>query len=112
MQDTILLAKLSGGDMMSQDALYHTRCLVLFYRKVDQLNDSQCTSETNTQSHGIALSELLEYIEDRRLESETKPVFKLTDLAQLYKQRINQLGVDKERILANLPNIEILNYVS
>ena len=62
---------------------------------------------------GIALAELLIYIEDLRIDS---PVLKLSDLDKLYTSRLEQLGCKfanrihstrlKNRILAHFPDIQ------
>ena len=43
--------------------------------------------------HGIAFAELVAYMEDLQMEEGVVPVFKLADLAHLYKLRLEQLGV-------------------
>ena len=66
---------------------------------------------------GIALAELLSYIEETRNESTSSiPVFKLADLAKLYTSRLKQLGVNisgrihttdlKNQILSNIPDMQ------
>ena len=60
-------------------------------------------------------AELVLYIEETRQRDETIPVFKLAELSQLYKSRMEQLGVDvdnrvhstwlKERLLAEFPDM-------
>ena len=40
--------------------------------------------DSNKQLHGIALAELLTYIQESRTESEIAPVFKLADLVEMY----------------------------
>ena len=71
---------------------------------------------TDGVSHGIALVELIGYIEERKMsEKDVAPIFKLTDLLQLYTDRLIELGVDvtgrihstdlKNRILANVPGL-------
>lgn len=39
LQDGKLLAKLSAGDMMAQDAKYHPLCLASFYKRAKSLDD-------------------------------------------------------------------------
>lgn len=60
-------------------------------------------------------TELVFHIEETREHDGTAPVFKLTVLAQLYKTRMEQLGVDvdtrvhstrlKEGLLAEFPDM-------
>ena len=119
-RDHMLVAKLSAGDMMSQDAMYHSNCLKTLYKKAESVNCSDSgESSSDKQLHGIVLAELLSYIEDCRAESmenDVAPVFKLADLNQMYTSRLNDLGADtstrehstrlKEWILANIPDLQ------
>ena len=50
-------------------------------------------NEDHADLHGIAFAELVAYMEDFRMEGSVAPVFKLADLAHLYKLRLEQLGV-------------------
>ena len=38
LQDTNLLGKLSSGDMIAQDTVYHAKCLLTLYRNADAVN--------------------------------------------------------------------------
>ena len=118
-KDYILIGKLSAGDMMSQDAMYHSKCLKALYKKAEKVNQSESKDNTFKQLQGIALAELLAYIEDCRsesLENNQAPMFKLADLNQMYMTRLNDLGAEttsrmhstrlKERILANIPDMQ------
>ena len=70
----------------------------------------------DTVNHGIAFSELVSYIEDVCMDNLVAPVFKLTDLVNLYSTRLKQLGTDivghvhstqlKDRILGYFPDME------
>ena len=61
-------------------------------------------------------AELVLYIEETRQDEKTTPIFKLTELAQLYKSRIEQLKVKvdtrinttrlREMILAEFPDMQ------
>tara|TARA_B110000881_G_C18590493_1_gene527633 strand:- start:311 stop:2080 length:1770 start_codon:yes stop_codon:yes gene_type:complete len=118
-QDYMLIGKLSSGDMTSQDAMYHGNCLKTLYKKAEMANRSTDKDNTNKQLHGIALAELLSYIDDCHTESADSniaPLFKLADLTEMYSERLKTLGADvtsrvnstrlKERILANIPDME------
>lgn len=116
LNDQALLAKLSAGDMVAQDAVYHSKCLAAMYKKAKRNSESSDTqTESESLSHSIALAELIAYIEDRKCES-VSPIFKLTDLAGLYSERLQQLGVDsdkrvhttrlKTRIMAHFPDLQ------
>ena len=114
LQDTVLLAKLSVGDLISQEAVYHSNCLnSLYYRARKSNRNDDDTSVKEKLYHGIALAELVSYIEDTRAESRK---FRLADLVKLYAERLQQLGVAvssrinstrlKNRILANIPGMQ------
>lgn len=56
LQDSKLLAKLSGGDLISQEAVYHNKCLVSLYNKA---RDSRLRNEAagnDKANQGIAVS--------------------------------------------------------
>ena len=115
LEDKRLLAKLSGGDLIAQEAKYHVKCLTSLYNKArgTKLNEDPDQDDVN---HGIALAELVSYIEESRMDSDVAPVFKLIDLATLYNTRLKQLGTFltgrvhstelKDRILRYFPNLD------
>ena len=117
LQDTILLAKLSADDLISQEAVYHSSCLVSLYNKTIRNRTESSGDKADKMFQGIALAELFSYTEEARTESTNSiPVFKLSDLAKLYTSRLNQLGVNilgrihitdlKNRILSNFPDMQ------
>ena len=95
LEDTELLAKLSTADMVALEAKYHTKCLVSLYNRARKAKAEGHTDINETEAlSGIALAELVMYIEEmRQLDEKRAPVFKLSDLAQLYTSRLEQLGV-------------------
>ncbi len=46
-------------------------------------------------SKGIALAELLAYIDEARMDEDVAPVFKLSDLVKLYASRLKELEVEQ-----------------
>ena len=98
--DTELLAKLSAGDMVAIEAKYHRNCLRALYE--DHL-------------HGIAFAELMLFMEDMHADEANAPVFKLSDVANIYRTRLRQLGAMvtniihttrlKDRLLSELPDL-------
>ena len=100
---------------MAQDAQYHPQCLVSLYIRA---RETKCTEESDVDAvnYGIALAELVSYIEDTRMDELVSPVFKLTDLVKLYSTRLEQLGTKvlgrihstklKNRILGYFPDME------
>ena len=82
--DTVLLAKLAAGDTTAIVAKYHQNCLRSLYNRARQDapkgNDGQ-----ESCLHGIAFAELVAFLEDMNNDEDNAPVFKLIDIAQLYK---------------------------
>ncbi len=119
-QDTVLLAKLSAGDLISQEAAYHAKCLATLYKKTAKLMEGSTDAETRrfAQLEGIALAELISYIEESSIQTGTLSTFKLADLCKLYSARLEQLGVQiegrvnsthlKNRILSHFPDMQTL----
>ena len=97
LQDEHLLAKLSSKDMVAQEAKYHPKCLVALYNRAAALQAAkdldQHDDRGNKVSHGIALAELLAYLDETRMHEDVAPVFKLSDLVKLYSSRLQELGV-------------------
>ena len=101
----MLLAKLSVGDLISQEAVYHAKCLVSLYRKASRYVPKNVEESEDNRIHGIVLAELITFIEESQTATETVPVFKLADLAKMYTRRLGQLGVDAGRLkTTNLEN--------
>lgn len=116
LQDQNLLAKLSTGDLIALEAKYHAQCLVSLYNRARQTKGSEEQMDSCTTNQGIALAELVTYIEDARADSEIVPIFKLADLVRMYTTRVEQLGTSlggrvnsthlKTRILAHFPDLQ------
>ena len=80
--DTLLLGKLSKGDIIALEAKNHSTCLLALYSRTKKCKaDSQ---QREPQIAGIAFAELAMYIEETRLKASTAPVFKLAELVCLY----------------------------
>ena len=86
-------------------------CTIVHVPKVSQDQDAS----DDQICKGIALAELISYIEEKRQDEDVK-VFRFADLVKLYTDRLNQLGVDvaarvnskhlKDRILMHLPRMK------
>ena len=110
LQDKRLLAKLSAGDLIVQDAQYHVQCLVSLYNRARETKLSD-DFDVDSVNHGIAFAELVSYIEDSRMDNLVASVFKLTDLVNLYSTRLKQLGTDvTERIHSTKLKDRLLGY--
>ncbi|WAR11600.1 hypothetical protein MAR_025780, partial [Mya arenaria] len=60
---------------------------------VGHVSEKQVEKENDRQYHGIALAELIDYIQELRQRENVAPVFKLSDLSKLYQNRLAQYGV-------------------
>ena len=113
LQDKPLLAKLSAGDMVAQDAEYHVKCLVSLYNRARGTETYSAESDVDAVNHGIAFAELVSYIEDARMDNLVAPIFKLSDLVSLYSNRLKQLGTEVAgRIHSTKLKIRVLSYFS
>ena len=92
LKDTILLAKLSSGDMVAKDAVYHKHCLTgLFTRHRSSIRQKESSVfDDKLSCEAMALAELVSYIEEMRQTDEC--IFKLSSIVNLYKTRLEQLG--------------------
>ena len=114
LEDTALLVKLAEGDMISIEAKYHHHCLSSLYNRARQAASKRNDGDDSCL-HGIAFAQLVAYLEDMNSDENSAPVFKLTDIAQLYKTRLEHLGLTvgerihttrlKERLLSELPHL-------
>ena len=114
LEDTALLAKLSAGDLVAQDAEYHAHCLSALYNRA---RDKKSPANDQTvSSHGIALGKLVSFIDECRLDKSTAPVFKLADLVKQYENLLQEMGSDvsinstvlKRRLMSHFPDMEEL----
>ena len=118
LQDSKLIAKLSGGDMIATEAKYHDTCMLTLFNRVKAVEKSCVTgaSDQSVHNHSLAFAQLVEYINEHKRDSSTKPLFKLADLVQKYTLRVQQLGENvecrinstrlKERLLAHIPGLK------
>ena len=72
LQDKPLLAKLSAGDLIAQEAKYHAKCLASLYNKARDVNTLD--SNVDDVNHGIAFAGLVSYIEEARMDSLVAPM--------------------------------------
>ena len=93
LQEHQLLAKLSLGDLIAQEAQYHIQCLANLYNRVRELS-SKAKSFDDLDVHSVAFAELICYIDDSCIDTQVALVFKLSDLVKLYSSRLIQLGCE------------------
>lgn len=98
LQDTSLLAKIEGGDLIALEAKYHLSCLVTYRNRhrshVRERQSSSRESLEKIKTEARAFVELLAYI-DSSIE-EGISIFKLSELRILYESRLKNFGISKE----------------
>ena len=95
LQDTALIAKLSGADLIAIEAKYHNKCRIAYrnrHRSFMQLQQSRDNTEEK-QLLARAFAELVCYIENSVENDEC--IFKLAQLHSLYVERLQCLGISK-----------------
>ncbi|XP_065669903.1 uncharacterized protein LOC124808522 [Hydra vulgaris] len=116
LSDSKLLAKLSEGDLVATEAHYHKACLSQLYNRIRSLQKDQpvLKSESNIV-YGIVLGEIIEDIYQCYENEAIIPVFQLSELHQLFCNRMksydkifncenkNRL---KEKVLNLVPELE------
>lgn len=81
-------------DLVASEANYHAKCLVSLYNAADRVRIAEQTDNRTTEAYyARAFAELVAFIEDTVTDREHSPVFKLSDLVGLYRDRLTQLGV-------------------
>lgn len=116
LQDSSLLAKLSSGDLMSQEAKYHLSCLSALYRKARQKDENIAAADQNVHRLlGLAFAEVAEYIEEKRLlddessHRDKMTVFKLADVTTLYHDRLLTMGLSIDKVHSTRLKTRLLN---
>ena len=120
--DGKLLAKLSAGDVVAQELKYHPTCLVALYNRerahLNELKELIKAEEMERNAaYPIAFSELVTYITETKVacESSDPPIFRLCDLCLLYRERLEQLGIEspavhatrlKDQLLVHIPELQ------
>ena len=79
LSDSRILSKLAAGDMVAQDAVYHSLCLKDYYRRTKKRQAMEKREEKGFSHNSIALTELVSYIESCR-DDIKRPLFKMIDL--------------------------------
>ena len=98
MQDTNLLSRMSGGDLIAIEAKYHSKCMLQYKNKFKIFERNQETEESFSSVEEMAVearvfSELIYYIECA-LEQGTY-IFKLSELHALFEERLKALQAPK-----------------
>ncbi len=97
LQDTSLLSRISGGDLIAIDAKYHINCLVAYKNRYRSAQRACASESSNTTEKNVlqarAFAELISYIEGN-VDNGTY-IFKLVELHNLYEKRLREFGVIK-----------------
>lgn len=98
MQNTQVLAKIASTDFIALEVKYHCYCYTQFRNSYRSHRRSlQCNaSDPNRLTYGAVISELVQYMEEMFIYSDTAPVFKLSHLTQLLAKRMTTLGVSTD----------------
>ena len=95
LEDSALLAKIGGGDLMAIEANYHRACLTKF-RNNDRAQNREylALSKEEKKIEARVVIELCSYIENSVEEGIL--CFKLSELMNLYQSRLSNFGIIKE----------------
>ena len=96
LQDTSLLARISGGDLVAIEAKYHYDCMSTYKNRHRSMQRKARSSASNNEEMMVevrAFAELVSYIEGS--VEDGSYLFKLTELHKLYESRLQDLGVVK-----------------
>lgn len=96
LQDTQLLSRIEGGDLIARDAKYHLKCLVNLrnrYRSHIRKFSLEPERINEKVNESRVFVELTSYIE--RAVCSGTVLFKLSDIHTLYVNRLENLGITK-----------------
>ena len=117
LNETKLLKAISCEDPIAQELKYHKKCYSSLFNRVRAFRKLQ-EKEINGESEHLhayprAFAEVVTYIYEQRLQnvSNEPSVFKLSDLANLYSQRLVQLGISIPIVNKTRFKEKLLNYV-
>ncbi len=97
LQDTLLLARISGGDLVALEAKYHYNCLSSYKSQYRSLVRSKASFEDSKIEEKLilarAFAELVCYVESNIENGDF--IFKMSQLHDLFENRLISLGVEK-----------------
>ena len=97
LQDTKLLARIVGGDLIAMEAKYHLKCLVNLrncYRSHTRKLNQDPANANDKVTESRVFVELTSYIE--KAVKSGMLLFKLSEIHSLYVNRLDDLGINKE----------------
>ena len=103
MQDSKLLAKMASTDFIALEVKYHKDCYTHFHNscRSHQRAASSNDSDPHRLTYGSVLTELVQYMEEMFLYSDTAPVFRLSELTRLVANRMTNLGAPSDENSVN-----------
>ena len=116
LEDSALLAKIGGGDLMAIEAKYHRACLTKFSNNDRAQNrEYLALSKEEKKIEARVVIELCSYIENSVEDGIL--CFKLSELRNLYQSRLSNFGIIKEinkvrfkeAILSHFPDAQAQN---
>ena len=96
LQDSSLLARISGGDLIAIEAKYHFNCFSTFknkYRAVQRAQNNLIISQAHQLIQAQVFADLISHIEES-IESGTF-IFKLSELHGMYLSELKELGIER-----------------
>ena len=79
--------------------MYHATCLLDLYRRANNATLGKSYSDDKRRYHGIALSQLVSYMEEAADADGNVVIFKLSDLTKMYANFLAEFGLQiEERI--------------
>ena len=95
LEDSALIAKLSSGDLVAQGAKYHLSCYTNLKNSYRALVNSQSPSSKHSDKiHSLLLAQLVDFMIQEHIHSDKVKVFKQSELGQMYRSRLRELGVE------------------
>ncbi len=96
LQDSSLLARISGGDLIAIEAKYHFNCLSTFknkYSAVQRAQHNLTISQEDQLIQAQVFADLISHIEES-IESGTC-IYKLSELHGMYMSQLKELGIER-----------------
>ena len=108
----MLIAKLSAGDLVAQEAKSHLNCLTTVYNRERAFFRQQREKEQDEQdrhAYSRAIAELVTYIVESQKSHQGESFFKLADLNDLMTKGLTQLGSSTSKLHATWFKEELLD---
>ena len=110
LQDEHLLTKVTNSDLIAVGAKYHSQCLVSLYnmnRQKAKLSEND-TEENNASN--MAFAELISHIQTVLQNEDVTPVFKLSELRNIYDAKVKQVELEASPVHSTRLKNKILSY--